>query len=118
MAARVGRSPDADFIRALYAETEGNPFFIEEILRHLEDAGVSPHDAGAADLARVGLPEDVREVISRRLERLGDDALESLRVAAVIGRDFDAALLEQVAGPRRGSLPGRSRGGAGSRAGR
>jgi tetratricopeptide (TPR) repeat protein len=95
---RLGRRPAEDFIHALYAETEGNPFFIEEILRHLLDAGVSPLGAGAGDLARVGLPEDVREVISRRLERLSPDALESLRVAAVIGRDFDAGLLEQVAG--------------------
>jgi DNA-binding SARP family transcriptional activator/tetratricopeptide (TPR) repeat protein len=98
VALRLGRPPDEDFIRALYSETEGNPFFIEEILRHLQDAGVSPHEARAADLARVGLPEDVRDVISRRLERMSADALESLRVAAVIGRDFDAALLEQVVG--------------------
>ena len=98
VAARVGRPGDEDFIRALHAETEGNPFFIEEILRHLQDTGVSPHEARAADLARVGLPEDVREVISRRLERMSEDALESLRVAAVIGREFDAALLEQVVG--------------------
>jgi DNA-binding SARP family transcriptional activator/tetratricopeptide (TPR) repeat protein len=95
---RLGRRAAADFVHALYAETEGNPFFIEEILRHLEDSGVAALAAGSGDLARVGLPEDVREVISRRLERLSPDALESLRVAAVIGRDFDAGLLEQVVG--------------------
>jgi DNA-binding SARP family transcriptional activator len=95
---RLGRRPEAGFVHALYAETEGNPFFIEEILRHLEDSGVSAFGAGSGDLARAGLPEDVREVISRRLERLSPDALESLRVAAVVGRDFDAGLLERVVG--------------------
>ncbi len=95
---RRGRPPAEDFITALYAETEGNPFFIEEILRHLLDAGVQPMGARAADLAWAGVPEDVRDIIARRLERLSADALESLRVAAVIGRDFDAGLLERVVG--------------------
>ena len=54
--------------------------------------------AGARDLQRFGLPDDVREVISRRLQRLDADAIEWLRVAAVIGRDFDVSLLERVLG--------------------
>jgi DNA-binding SARP family transcriptional activator len=93
---RVGRPPSAEFAQALYAETEGNPFFIEELLRHLQDSGVEVGSAGAFDLHRVGLPDDVRELISRRLERLSDDAMESMRVASVIGRDFDGTLLESV----------------------
>lgn len=96
VALRVGRSPTADFAQALYAETEGNPFFIEEMLRHLEDSGVEVRNAGAFDLQRFGLPDDVRELISRRLGRLSEDAIEAMRVAAVIGRDFDGALLETV----------------------
>jgi DNA-binding SARP family transcriptional activator len=93
---RVGRSPPEEFSHALYEETEGNPFFIEEIIRHLEDSGVETRSAGAYDLHQLGLPDDVREVISRRLARLGADALESMRVASVIGRDFDTELLERV----------------------
>ena len=93
---RVGRPPTAEFAQALYAETEGNPFFIEEMLRHLEDSGVEIRSAGAFDLQRFGLPEDVRELISRRLARLSEDAFEAMRVAAVIGRDFDGVLLETV----------------------
>src|ERR1700729_3548173 len=95
---RVGGTPSLAFVQALYRETEGNPFFIEEIVRHLTDAGVRSQDAGAGDLERVGLPEDVRDVISRRLDRLDPGAIEWLRVAAVIGRDFDSALLERVLG--------------------
>jgi DNA-binding SARP family transcriptional activator len=93
---RVGRAPPEEFSHALYEETEGNPFFIEEIVRHLEDSGVETRSAGAYDLHRLRLPDDVRDVISRRLARLGTDAIESMRVASVIGRDFDAALLERV----------------------
>jgi DNA-binding SARP family transcriptional activator/tetratricopeptide (TPR) repeat protein len=95
---RVGGTPSLAFVQALYRETEGNPFFIEEIVRHLADAGVRSQDAGARDLERVGLPEDVRGVISRRLDRLAPASIEWLRVAAVIGRDFDSALLERVLG--------------------
>jgi tetratricopeptide (TPR) repeat protein len=93
---RAGDTASSAFIQALYAETEGNPFFIEEIVRHLIDSGVRAREAGAGELERVGLPEDVREVISRRLERLDPTVIEWLRVAAVIGRDFDAKLLERV----------------------
>ncbi len=95
---RVGGTPSLAFVQALYRETEGNPFFIEEIVRHLTDAGVRSQDAGAGDLERVGLPEDVRDVIGRRLDRLAPGSIEWLRVAAVIGRDFDLALLERVLG--------------------
>jgi DNA-binding SARP family transcriptional activator/tetratricopeptide (TPR) repeat protein len=95
---RAGGTPSLAFVQALYRETEGNPFFIEEIVRHLTDAGVRSQDAGAGDLERVGLPEDVRDVISRRLDRLAPGSIEWLRVAAVIGRDFDSALLERVLG--------------------
>jgi DNA-binding SARP family transcriptional activator/tetratricopeptide (TPR) repeat protein len=95
---RAGGTPSAGFLEALHAETEGNPFFIEEIVRHLADSGVPAYEAGVGELRRFGLPEDVRDLISRRLERLGSESLEWLRVAAVIGRDFDSALLEQVLG--------------------
>ncbi|HEY3728364.1 MAG TPA: AAA family ATPase [Solirubrobacteraceae bacterium] len=95
---RIGGRPSLEFSRALYRETEGNPFFIEEIVRHLADSGVHSDNAGASDLQRFGLPEDVSEVISRRLERLDSEVVEWLRVAAVIGRDFDAWLLEAVLG--------------------
>jgi DNA-binding SARP family transcriptional activator len=93
---RSGQAPSADFADALYAETEGNPFFIEEMLGHLQDAGVEVGTAGPYELQRVGLPQDVREIISRRLSRLGESTIESMQVASVIGRDFDATLLQEV----------------------
>ncbi len=93
---RAGAVASNSFCRALHEETEGNPFFIEEIVRHLAEAGVRADRADARVLQRFGLPEGVKDVIARRLERLDMQAIEWLRVAAVIGRDFDAALLERV----------------------
>lgn len=91
-----GQSPSSAFELALHEETEGNPFFIEEIVRHLSDAGVELEDAGGAVLRRVGIPEGVKEVIARRLSRLDSPSVRWLRVASVIGRDFDGSLLERV----------------------
>ncbi len=94
---RTGTQPATSFGRALHEETEGNPFFIEEIVRHLAEAGVQTDHAGARALQRFGLPEGVKDVIARRLTRLDAQAMEFLRAAAVIGRDFDAGLAERVA---------------------
>jgi DNA-binding SARP family transcriptional activator len=93
---RAAGTPSPSFCRALHAETEGNPFFIEEIVRHLVEAGVRTDRIGARELQRFGLPEGVKDVIARRVQRLDAKAMDWLRVAAVIGRDFDASLLEQV----------------------
>jgi DNA-binding SARP family transcriptional activator/tetratricopeptide (TPR) repeat protein len=93
---RTGESPSLAFAQSLHDATEGNPFFIEEIVRHLSDAGVRPQLAGADELRRFGLPEGAREVIVRRLARLDERAMQWLRVASVIGRDFDVLVLERV----------------------
>ncbi len=95
---RTGETPSAPFVRALYGETEGNPLFIEEIVRQLAEAGVRLGEALPGDLQRFGLPEGVKQVIARRLARFDAPATEWLRTAAVIGRDFDARLLEGVLG--------------------
>ena len=95
---RAGGTPPQGLMRALYTETEGSPLFLQELVRHLADSGVSPDRAGPGELARVGLPEGVRGLISRRLTRVSADCLECLRVASVIGRDFDGDLLEAVLG--------------------
>jgi class 3 adenylate cyclase len=79
-------------------ESAGNPFFAGELLRHLTESGAIVHEEDghwhlAGDLATLGLPQSVREVIGRRVERLGPDARTALSAAAVIGRDFDLDLL-------------------------
>jgi hypothetical protein len=96
IAARTGTVPPVPFVRELHAQTEGNALFISQIVRELGRAGVDPGTAGPSDLNDLGLPEDVRRVIAHRLAGLGEKTEQWLRVAAVIGRDFDAALVERV----------------------
>ncbi|HET9105500.1 MAG TPA: AAA family ATPase [Solirubrobacteraceae bacterium] len=95
----AGALPSAALAQALYEETGGNPFFIEEMVRHLVDSGVQAATAGAHELHEIGLPDDVQELIGRRLSRLGEPVVEILRLAAVIGREFDAGLLEAILEP-------------------
>jgi DNA-binding SARP family transcriptional activator len=84
--------------RAVHRETNGNPFFATEILRHLAETGaVSRTDEGRWETEdrfdETGLPESIREVVGRRVSRLGDDVRNMLSAAAVIGREFDLNVL-------------------------
>ncbi len=91
-----GRSLAGEITR----ETDGNPFFVGEVLRHLTESGAVAQQDGrwrlTADLADLGLPQSVREVIGQRVERLDPNARRVLSAAAVIGRDFDLDLLRAV----------------------
>ncbi len=103
LAARAAHDVPAAFARALHAETSGNPFFVEEVLRHLAETGALRHEAGrwTSDrrIEELGIPESVREVVGRRLSRLSEAANQALGVAAVIGREFDVGKIEAVGGP-------------------
>lgn len=82
---------------AIHAETEGNPFFVGQVLRHLVETGAVVRDGSTWRLARpiadVGIPEGVREVVGWRLSRLSEQANAVLAAAAVAGREFDLAVL-------------------------
>ncbi len=86
---------------AVHRETDGNPFFVSEVLRHLTETGAIYPDANGRwvaqeSLERIALPDSVREVIGVRVGRLGQDAERVLSVAAVIGRDFDVDVLSRA----------------------
>ena len=87
----------SDLARQLFAETEGNPFFLGQTLRHLVETRAIIEVDGrwtrGPEADRVGIPEGVREVIGRRLSHLSDETNEVLSTATVIGREFDADLL-------------------------
>jgi class 3 adenylate cyclase/DNA-binding SARP family transcriptional activator/pimeloyl-ACP methyl ester carboxylesterase len=97
---RAGREAPAAFTRALLEQTEGNPLFIEEVLRSLEEMGVISQQDGRwvsnVTVEQMGMPESVREVIERRLSRLSDECSSILAVGSVIGRDFDLESLERA----------------------
>ena len=88
--------------RVIARETEGNPFFIGEVLRHLSESGALVYRDGRWDSDKeiddIGIPEGVREVIGRRLSNLDATANEVLASAAVIGREFELRTLSAVAG--------------------
>jgi DNA-binding SARP family transcriptional activator len=90
-----------DLAHAVYRETDGNPFFVGEVLRHLAETGAIHRDAAGRwvaeeSLERVALPDSVREVVGGRVVRLGRDAERVLSLAAVIGRDFDLDVLARA----------------------
>ncbi|MGW4964581.1 AAA family ATPase [Nonomuraea sp. NPDC004186] len=90
----TGRTPGAGVARGIHARTAGNPFFVRELSRFLADSGELTEDAAA----RAGIPFTVRDVVKDRMAGLDDAAREVLRIAALIGRDVDLALLARAAG--------------------
>ncbi len=98
---RAGHEVGRALVTALHRETDGNPFFLEELLRHLmETDGLSRIETPGAqqvDLGELDLPASVREVVERRLRRLPTSVNDVLAFAAVIGREFDVALLARAA---------------------
>jgi class 3 adenylate cyclase/tetratricopeptide (TPR) repeat protein len=105
LAAAAGHDLDDSGIglaHALRRETDGNPFFTGEILRHLGESGrIVLGDDGRwtvpTALDEFGLPTSVRDVVGRRVARLGEEVLRVLTLAAVIGREFDVSLLGELA---------------------
>ena len=91
--------------QSLYTQTEGNPLFLREIVRFLEQQGVLGADRTTPLTAlppAIRIPEGVKEVIGRRLNLLSAPCNEMLALAAVIGRDFAHDVLVQAADrPRR-----------------
>jgi hypothetical protein len=115
--------PRPMLVDAVYARTEGNPLFVSEVVRLLAQEGGLE---GAHERTDLRLPEAVRDVIERRLDRLGEECRHVLRTAALFGREFAprelaaalaepaeeslADLLERAVGARIvAELPGRAR---------
>jgi tetratricopeptide (TPR) repeat protein len=95
--ATSGIPPPAELIDAVYAHTEGNPLFVTEVVRLLAQEGELSHDRFEdRDGWSVRIPEGVREVIGRRLERLSDRCNETLALASVIGREFGLDQLDRL----------------------
>ncbi|MBY0508482.1 MAG: protein kinase [Bryobacteraceae bacterium] len=100
LAAMSGQTPPPSLARVVFAETEGNPFFVEEIFRHLEEEGKLFDETGkwrpGLRVDQLQVPEGVRLVLGRRLDRLGAGARKILTTAAVLGRSFSLRLLEAL----------------------
>ena len=86
----------------LLAKAEGNPFYIEEVIRSLIDTGlIVPAENGGGwtvteGIAEVQLPDTLQGIIMARIDRLDPDVKRILQIAAVVGRNFPYWVLAQV----------------------
>jgi class 3 adenylate cyclase/tetratricopeptide (TPR) repeat protein len=99
----AGRDPSLDGLAELIHErSAGNPFFVEEIVRSLAEAGNLEGERGAYRLARpvegAGVPASVQTVLAARIDRLDPGAKRLLQVASVADREFGERLLHLTAG--------------------
>lgn len=90
-----GQPAPAGLVEAIHAQTEGNPFFVREVVRLLLDEGryIQPDDVRSWHIT---IPQGVRQTIGLRLDRLSPAANQVLVIAAVMGREFDLPVLERV----------------------
>lgn len=84
----------------ILAKAEGNPFFVEEVIRMLIDRGAVTREGDrwmATDRAvGVEIPDTLHGLLLARIDRLPQESRRTLRVASVIGRQFAVALLERL----------------------
>jgi tRNA A-37 threonylcarbamoyl transferase component Bud32 len=96
-----------EFAEAIQRETEGNPFFIEEVVKALIESGVVYREDGRWErkaIEDLAIPQSVKEAIGRRLNRLDAATLEVLHAAAVIGKTFGYGVLQASLGQSEGDL--------------
>jgi tetratricopeptide (TPR) repeat protein len=81
-----------EFTEAIFRETEGNPFFIEEVVKALIDSGQIYRENlewQRGEIADLAIPQSIKEAIGRRLNRLSTESTEILQHAAILGKIFD-----------------------------
>ena len=94
----AGRTPPDGLTHAVYEQTEGNPLFVTEVVRLLvqEEAFARTQATRQESNWTLRIPEGVREVIGRRLNRLSARCNETLTTAAVVGREFSVPVLARL----------------------
>lgn len=89
-----------DLRNLISQKAEGNPLFVEEVIRMLIDQDVISYTEGRwhvnKTIDKLDIPDNLQGLLLARIDRLPDDARQTLRVAAVIGRQFSVRLLNQV----------------------
>lgn len=91
--------PRAEVVAPLHELTDGNPFFLEEVLKSLTVAGKISHANGSWErkpLEELDIPRSVQDAVRQRTARLSPEAGRLLVLAAVAGRRFDLTLLSQL----------------------
>jgi tetratricopeptide (TPR) repeat protein len=93
----AGIKPPPALVDAVYKETEGNPFFVNEVVRLLVADGRLERPETVRSWS-VSIPQSVREVVGRRLDHLSVECNRVLTIASVVGREFGVDVLEPVSG--------------------
>jgi len=92
---------DPQLVEAVHGETEGNPFFIEEVCKALVEEDKLTLEQGQWRIrpgVEIAIPQSVRLTVQSRVSKLSAQAQETLRLAAVLGREFDFATLVRAGG--------------------
>jgi class 3 adenylate cyclase/tetratricopeptide (TPR) repeat protein len=102
LSAMIGDDPAIDSLKATIIErTQGNPFFMEEMVQVLFDQGVLVRD-GAVSIAKpltsIEIPSTVKGILAARIDKLAPADKELLQSLAVIGKEFPVGLVRQVVG--------------------
>ena len=90
----AGEVASPELVELVTARSEGNPFYVEELLNYIHGRGVDPKDAAA--LGELELPESLHSLILSRVDTLGEAPRRTLKVAAVVGRSFQAGALPGI----------------------
>jgi ABC-type oligopeptide transport system substrate-binding subunit/tetratricopeptide (TPR) repeat protein len=96
-----------DFLDGIHRETEGNPFFIEEVCKALVESGKLYYRDGRwqrPSIQELGIPKNVRVAIQSRVNKLPAESQQVLKQAAVLGRAFDVRSLQLAAEMGQGNL--------------
>lgn len=91
IAARMGQDVSDEFAELVFQHTDGNPLFVQEVLRTLIERGDIYRRDGQwerRELTGIEIPESIREVIADRIARLSESAQEALHAASVLGQRF------------------------------
>ena len=92
---QLSMAPSVDLVDTVYQVTEGNPFFVDEVVRLLA-ARERERPSTPLQPSDLRIPHGVRDAIRERLKLLSPESREVARAAAAIGREFDAALVQRA----------------------
>ncbi|MCH7662861.1 MAG: AAA family ATPase, partial [Chloroflexi bacterium] len=93
----------AELLASILSKTEGNPFFLEEVIRELIDSEVVEKDETGmrwtteTNIKDIAIPDNVQSLLVARIDRLAKDARQTLQLASVIGRSFYYRVLKTIA---------------------
>lgn len=86
--------------RIITSKAEGNPFFVEEVIKSLLELGAlqrhNGHYVATKSVSEIHVPDTIQDVIAARIDRLEESAKQALQLASVIGREFTVSLLGRI----------------------